>query len=229
MHPFAATLDLLKRTIDLAPSFFPEARREVMVAEYEKLAGDPQSRREAIEEAIIAFGKEIYPHRKAFWHIHNKSGRDIETRAIHESVTDPPLKEKLSQFLKNTGTIADIGRGTRAFEDFFLPEEKAALANAKLAAHDKVVSEIQSLCTGPEKDVCETAIGSYKNEQDRIGKLIEALRALAERGDKWRAEILDKVRTFEAGWSGLEREVREEEVRGEIEFYQGAIEATEGL
>jgi len=227
-HPFASSLDLLKRTIDMAPDFFSAEKKQVMMRRHEELVGDPKTTRGAIDQAIIECGKEIYPYRKAFWMIHNRFGRDIENRSIKDAVKDTALKEKLDRFLKTAGTIADIGRGTRAFDDFFVPEERVVLMEAKLAAHDRVVSEIHSLCTGPEKDTCTTHIGEFKAEQEQIEKLIVLFRAMAERSDKWRAEILDKARTFDEGWSGLEREVREEDVRGEIEFYAGAIEATEG-
>ncbi len=121
-NTYASTLDLLKRTIDMAPSFFPDEKRKAMVLAYEKLAADPNARREDIEAEIISFGKEIYPYRKAFWQIHNKSGRDIETREISALVRDPLLKEKLALFLKTMGTIGDIGRGAKTFDTYFTPE-----------------------------------------------------------------------------------------------------------
>ncbi len=228
-HPFSASLELLKRTIELAPDFFSAERKQAMMKQYEEIKNNPEAKRDTIDQAMADFGKEIYPFRKAFWMIHNRFGREIENKSIKDAIKDSTLKEKLERFLKTTGTIADIGRGTRAFDDYFLPEERIVLINAKLTAHDQVVSEIHSLCTGPEKDTCTTHIGQFRAEQERIIKLIASLRALAERGDKWRAEILEKARTFDEGWSGLEREVREEDVRGEIEFYAGAIEATESI
>ena len=63
-----------------------------------------------------------------------------------------------------------------------------------------------------------------KKEQEEIERLVAALRALAEKSEKWAPEILDKVRVFEEGWSGLEREVEKGDVLGEIDYYQGIIE-----
>lgn len=218
----SATRDLLKQTIDRAPKFFPADRLKVMEATAAQATDD-----EKAEELIVAFGKEIWPFRKAFWHIHDTDGREKEATAIKEGVADPALKEKLAIFLRTDGTIADIGRGTAAFERFFTPDEKAALAEAKLNAHDRVVAEIETLCAGPKKDVCDNQMSEFRNRMSEIEKLLEGLRRLSVESTKWGAEILDKAHTYDLGWSGAEREPTADAVRGDIDFYQGVVEVTE--
>ena len=134
-----------------------------------------------------------------------------------------PLRAKFDAYLRGGGGISDVRRGGE-FESFFSPEEKHAIIEAKLAAHDRVIADIDALCAGEKKNVCETHLGKYTSEQATIVTLIESLRRLAERSEPWRGEILDKVRTFELGWSGVEHEVRAEDVRGEIDYYHGVIE-----
>lgn len=216
------TLDSLKQTIDRAPKFFPADRRKAMLEEASMVTDDKKA-----EELIVSFGKEIWPFRKAFWHIHDTDGRAKEAAAIKDGIADEALKEKLAIFLRTDGTIADIGRGTAAFERFFTPDEKAALVEAKLNAHDRIVADIESLCVGPKKDVCENHLADYKNKVSEIEKLLEGLRRLAVGSEKWGPEILDKIHTYDLGWSGAEREPSADAVRGDIDFYQGVVEVTE--
>jgi hypothetical protein len=225
MPRYQYSLDLLRQVIAKAPNFFPSGRRLDMEDELRRLEGDSTALREAIENTIIVFGREIWPYRKAFWHIHDTDGRHDEDRYLRESMA-PELTARYDEFLKKGFSIKDIRHGGE-FESFFTPEEKQQLIAAKLAAHDKVVAAIEALCAGEHKEVCENALAGYKEEVKRIEGLIAELRSLAEKSEKWRPEILDKVRTFEAGWSGLEREVTAEDVKGEIDYYQGVIEVFE--
>ena len=56
---------------------------------------------------------------------------------------------------------------------------------------------------------------------------IEELRALAGKDDKWREEILDKVKTLEEGWSVVERDPELLEIEKEIEYWQGTMDVLE--
>lgn len=225
MHRYQYSLDLLSQIIDKAPRFFSPGRKQEMVAALEKFKQDADAPQKEIDDAIIAFGKEIWPYRKAFWHIHNTDGRHNEQEYLLKELS-PELLQKYNLFLKKGFQIQDIRHGGD-FEDFFTSEEKHALIEAKLNAHNKVVDAIESLCSGEHKDRCEDALVKYKNEVVAIENLIEHLRSFAGRSDKWRTEILDKVRTFEEGWSGLEKEVTSEAVQGEIDYYSGIIELFE--
>ncbi len=225
MHRYQYSLDLLRQVIEKAPKFFPSGRKLDMKDALEAFANDSSAPREKIEAAIAAFGKEIWPYRKAFWHIHDTDGRHKEDNYIEESLS-PELRLKYQEFLKKGFRADDIRHGGE-FERYFTPEEKHELVEAKLAAHDKVVLAIESLCAGEHKEVCGDALERYRVEEQKLAALIVELRALAEKSEKWQPEILDKVKTFEAGWSGLEREVTTEDVKGEIDYYSGVMELFE--
>lgn len=225
MHKYQYSLDLLRQVIAKAPKFFPSGRRTDMEDELARLEADPNSSRDAIESATIAFGKEIWPYRKAFWHIHDTDGRHDEAAYIKEALP-PELRAKYEEYMRKGGNVKEVRFGGD-FESHFTPEEKQALIEAKLAAHEKVVDGIESLCVGEHKQVCEDALVRYREEEKRIEGMIAELRGFADKSEKWRPEIMDKVRTFEAGWSGLERETSADEVKGEIDYYQGVIEVFE--
>jgi len=225
MHKYQYSLDLLRQVIAKAPRFFPSGRRTDMEDALAALERDHGASRETIEETAIAFGKEIWPYRKAFWHIHDTDGRHDETEYL-EAALSPTTLEKYRAFVKKGGSIKDVRHGGD-FESGFTPEEKQELVLAKLSAHDKVVEGIESLCSGEHKQVCEDALKGYKEEVKRIDGMIAELGSYAEKSEKWRDEILDKVKVFSEGWSGIEREVTAEDVKGEIDYYQGVIDLFE--
>lgn len=227
MYRYQFTLDLLKQVIDKAPKFFPDERRKQMMAELAVMKKDAATPRNKIEDAIISFGKEIWPYRKSFWHVHDEA-RLEEEQYIREKLT-PATREKYEQFLRKGGRIEDIKTEAQLedLETFFSPDELTELVEAKLSAHDRVVAEVESLCAGEKKEVCVNALAEYQKEQKEIEELISQLAALGNQSEKWKAEILDKVKTFEAGWSGLEREVTAEDIKGEIDYYLGVISVTE--
>lgn len=198
-----------------------------MVSELGDMKNEPATPRNKIEDAIIVFGKEIWPYRKAFWHVHDEA-RIEEENYIRENLT-PALREKYETFLRKGGRIEDIRKEAQLedLETFFTSDELAELVEAKMNAHDRVVAEVDSLCSGIQKEVCVNALGEYQEEQKKIEELIGQLKALSDNAPKWQAEILDKVRTFLAGWSGLEREVVADDVKGEIDYYLGVITTTE--
>lgn len=226
-HPYSYTLDLLKHSVDKAPQFFPAERRAAMHAEVEKLAADPKTPVTDIERMIVAFGREIWPYRKAFARIHDAEGRVHEDRYLQEELEKRGLKEKYLNFLAKGGRVEDVRQGGQEFEVFFSPDERALIVESKLAVHDRVSKEIQEMCLGSKNGDCLTMIEQYKKEQLEIDRRIATLAAMAERSDKWGPEIRGKVKVFEEGWSGVEHDVSKEDVDGEMEYYRGVIELFE--
>lgn len=225
MHKYQYSLDLLSQVIAKAPRFFPSGKKQDMVDTLVRLTNNPATTRAEIDAAIVSFGREIWPYRKAFWHIHDTDGRHDEDAYLKEALS-PELREKYEQFVKKGFRVEDVRAGGE-FERFFTQEERQAFITAKLRAHDRVVNGIEDLCAGEHKSTCEDALGRYKKEQKEIDALLQELRRYADKSEKWRNEILDKVDIFAAGWSGLEREVSADVVRGEIDYYSGIIEIFE--
>ncbi len=226
-HPFQHTLDLLRFSVEKAPAFFDAARRAAMLAEVERLAADDATPVAEIERHIVAFGKEIWPFRRAFARIHDAEGRVREDRYLQEELARRGLKEKYLNFLAKGGRVEDVRQGGALFEVFFSPDERAAVVEAKLAVHDRVSREIQEMCLGEKSGECDLHIERYKAEQKEIESKIAVLAAMAERSEKWGPEIRGKIKAFEEGWSGVEHDVTREDVLGEIEYYQGVIELFE--
>ena len=55
--------------------------------------------------------------------------------------------------------------------------------------------------------------------RDAVAKKIDELEALAFKNAKWKDEIVGRANQLEEGWSIVERDPQEEEIRKEIEYY----------
>lgn len=225
-HPYAATLELLRLSIERAPAFFPEERRAMMRAEVERLVADAATPATQIEEKIALFGREMWPYRRVFAELHDRQGRVREDQYLRERLAKSGFAEKYLNFLAKGGKVEDVRQGGE-FEVYFSPDERAQVVAAKLAAHDRVEAEINTLCAGDEQGECAALFERFLREQREIETELQVLAGLAHRSEKWAAEILGKVRTFAHGWSGLERDVSLEDVRGEVEYYRGVMDLLE--
>jgi hypothetical protein len=214
------SLQLLREAIEKAPKAFPEERRSAMLAEHARLAADSNVALSQIEDAIVAFGKEIWPYRKAYQEIHDAYGKDEPY--LRETLS-PATRTKYGAFVAGGGKLEDV-RGGGELERTFTPEEKHEIEEAWLAARERAHRELDALIAGEWKQKFESSLAALRGRQAEIEKRIAALRALAGESPKWAAEILDKVKVFEEGWSGVEREVSEDDIRGEIDYYHGVIE-----
>ena len=70
--------------------------------------------------------------------------------------------------------------------------------------------------------VAALLIGGAAIAQD-LENMLQSLKDMAAKSDKWAPEILDKVRGFEEGWSAVERDFDEDKLRHEIEYWQGVL------
>lgn len=227
-HPYPFTVDLLKQVIEKAPVFFPVRRKNEMMDVLQSCQKDIRTPLAHIEKAIVDFGREIWPYRKAFWSIHDTDGKPKEESYLREEAEKENVLTKYESFLKKGGGHEDLKFGSKRFEDSFTAEEKTALVRARLNAHERLVGEIRELCGGDRVNECTIYFAKYKQEQMELDKLIFNFRALAERTKKYRDEIVNRAHVFESGWSGVERETTRTEVEAAIEYYQ-AMRKSEGF
>ncbi len=219
-HPYPFTVDLLKQVIAKAPVFFPAHRKKTMEDVCEKFKNDAGTSLADIEKAIVDFGREIWPYRKAFWSIHDTDGKPKEERYLREETKKEGILDKYEDFLKKGGQHEDVRAGSQRFEIFFTPDEKTSLIRARMNAHERLVGEIKDLCGGDRVNECTIYFAKYKEEQKELDSLIAEFRALADKTKKWRDEIVNRAHVFESGWSGVERETTRTEVEAAIEYYQ---------
>lgn len=226
MHPHHYTLSLLKHLLDKTEhTLFPADRLSEMKEEYEKLAADPTQTLEAIENTIAKFGREIWPYQESLEELYRRHGKSREEERLKEKL-NPALRQKYEQFLASGGGLTDFRQGSNT-EMYFTPEEKFELGQAVLEAHHTTLQEIATSCRADKQNECEEVINEHKEKIERIDKKLAILRELAATSDKWRAEIEDKIRTFEEAFGYLTKTFHESDLDGTIDYYQGIIESPE--
>ncbi|KKU73281.1 MAG: hypothetical protein UX98_C0009G0012 [Parcubacteria group bacterium GW2011_GWA2_47_26] len=222
MHPYHYTLSLLKLLIDKSEHTLLSPERVVTLrAEYEKLVSDPGVTQEMIQQKIVAVGKEVWPYHEALEELYRRYGKSKEEQLVCEKL-NPELRVKYEQFLAQGGSLADFRRGT-ALETYFAAEEKFEIGQAVLEAHAFVLKDIAGTCRLEKKNECDEVIEDHRQKLARIEIKLGILKDMAVKSERWQAEILDKVKTFEEAFGYFERTFHEEDVDGVIDYYQGVL------
>ncbi|MEY4744438.1 MAG: hypothetical protein RL272_383 [Candidatus Parcubacteria bacterium] len=229
-HPHAYTLDLLRLALLRLPPTFSEARKKDAKKELERFAGDPAVPYDDIRKTIVELGKKSWPYRKAYEEMYVRYGRASEESFLLENL-DSGVREKYEQFIHEGGKINHIGSAKNAadiqqpspFERYFSPEEKFAIEQALLAARDSARAEINELVTDKKKDEYEKLVKGYASRQRQMEEKIDELRHLSVISEKWEAEISDRIRTLEEGWSVVEQGVDLPELERETEYWKGTL------
>lgn len=226
MHPHHYTLSLFKHLLDKTEhTLFPSERLEEIKKEYAQLAADPSTSLPIIEATIKKSGREIWPYQEALEELYRRHGKTKEDERLKEKL-DPTLRQKYAQFLATGGSLSDFRQGLHT-EAYFSPEEKFALGQAVLDAHQVTLQEIASSCRADKQHECEEVIEDHQQKLLRIDKKLAILKELSATSEKWRAEIEDKITAFEEAFGYLTRTFHESDLDGTIDYYQGIIESPE--
>lgn len=221
-NPHQFTLNLLRNLIEGAPKAFPLYRRNEMTDVYHKLSADQSAANEVIEQRVIEFGKEIWPYREAYLELYEEYGRGKEEKMLAAGLGED-LRPKYEKFIAEKGNIERLRGQALSLDIYFTPDEQDEIIKAELRAHDKTHNELEKLIAGEKQEEYFGALEKRKKKQAEIEEALARLTVLAAVSEKWRAEILDKVKTFELGFGYLERPVTLLDVMGEIEYYEGII------
>ncbi len=209
VHEFRLSLDRLS----------PLTPKEV-IEEGHRLADDLEAKEnvspEQIRQALIYIGKKEFPYRKAYEEL---CAKDEESRmqTIVLKKLDASLKEKMEPVAKYGVHILDYVNSS-LFESQLSPEEQSAVDTAITEAHDELNRQCDERAH-TRKATYEELVTEWSAAEKRTEMLIETLRGMADRDEKWTDEILAKVRIFEEGWSMIEQDPTEEDVQKEIAYW----------
>jgi hypothetical protein len=217
-HPQKNDLFLLKKTIDATPFTYSEKEKRQFEEKYLKLESNPNATKEEIRALIIEIGKATWVHRKAYEEFIATYYKDKleEYFRVH---LDPILIGKYIEFTKGGHNIKDVRR-TKEFEEYFTPEENLLIEKALFTARDEVRVSVQGTIND-RSDEYNEYVKAYEQKKKDYINMIQSLREIADKSDKWSSEILNKIATFEEGWSVIERDFNEDKLRHEIEYWQG--------
>jgi hypothetical protein len=231
-HPHGYTLDLMKLAIDRLPPTFSEERKSHYADLHARFSRDRQVEYDAIRAAIAMLGKESWAYRKAYEEMYVRFGRASEESFLLQHL-DQGIREKYARFLQEGGKLNYIETAKSAadmhqpspFERYFTPEEKFAIDQALFVSREEARREIDSLVTDKKDVEYAKLVEAYRVKQRAIEEKLEELRGLASVSSKWEAEIVDRVRTIEEGWSVVERGMDVGQLEKETEYWKGTLEA----
>jgi len=203
----------------LAPTVPTEVKDEAQKM-YDQFLADPNVSEEQIHEALVRTGRAEYPHRHAFKDLTNVVRLEKVKQSVLEHV-DEPTRKKLEEILASGANIEEVSHSS-FFEDNFTSEEKNQIECGLTDAEEHVKEEISEMGE-TEKKAYDVLVKKYTKQAEEIQKQIDILRAMASQDEKWQAEILDKVKVFEEGWSVTEPDTNLDTVEKEIEYWQGVL------
>lgn len=226
-HPCQFTLNLFAEMIEKAPITFPPERKEAMEKIYEEFLADKKIACAKVLDAIAVFGREVWPYRKAWWEMYEKYGRVREAEYFEKHIPEALHEKYFSCKKEGGGHCLREYRLCGKMETCFTPEEKFLLNEVVIAALEEAKKEVDNLVLGDKRGEYQELFKKWNEEQKKLGAKIDELKKMAAENSKWQAEILDKVKTMEEGWSAVERDITPEEVIKAVDFYRGAIENPE--
>lgn len=221
-HPHKYTLDLLKIVIDRLPVTAPDTIREAAHTALDKYSADPKIEAADIEAKIAEIGKQTWGPRKSYDELFQKYGLERQEELFRAELR-PDVREKYLKWIKEGHRFHDVRR-TADFEQAFTSDERFAMEEALLSAEESARGEVDELILGEKKSEYEERLKIWQEKQQVLDEKLQLLRAMAHESPKWSAEILDKVRLLEEGWSVVERDTDIYEVDKEIEYWRGVIE-----
>lgn len=219
-HPLKNELFLLKKTIDAIPFTFPEKEKKDFEIRYQELETNPDSKIEEIQASIIEIGKATWAYRKAYEEFIDKYYKD-ELEKFFYAHLDSTIVDKFREFVKGGGSIHD-SRRTKEFEEHFTPEENLLIEKALFTARDEIQVSVQGKINDKAAEYKEY-LEIFEQKREDYSNMIQVLKELADKSDKWSPEIRNKIARFEEGWSVVERDFNEDKLRHEIEYWQGVI------
>ena len=217
-HPQKNELFLLKKTIDRIPFTYPKREKKDFEGKYFKFEANPKATKEEISALIIKIGKATWVHRKAYEEFIDTYYKDKleEYFRIH---LDPIVIGKYKEFVKKGNNINDVRR-TKEFEEYFTPEENMLIEKALFTARDEIRVSVRGTIND-RTDEYNEYVKVYEQKKKDYINMIQNLKEMADKSEKWAPEILDKIAMFEEGWSVIERDFDEDKLRHEIEYWQG--------
>ena len=82
---------------------------------------------------------------------------------------------------------------------------------------------------GRRKESYDELVKKHQGEVDRLQRMIQNLREMAMQNPKWEGDIRATVDRLEEGWSIVERDPSEEEIKKELEYWHTVLTEDEGI
>lgn len=220
-HPHEYLLQEFKVSIDkLVPLTPPEVVEEAKKI-YAELSGNAAATEKQIRQALILIGRKEYPYRKAYLEL---CAQDEEQRLQAEVLKrlDGKVGETVKKMVDSGVHVQDYVN-SKLFERDLEATERYQVEQAILLAHDVLNKQCDERAKARQQNFDEL-VKRWQENETRLQQLIDQLRGLAERDPVYADEIRGKADQFEEGWSIVERDPQEEEIKQEINHWTTVLE-----
>ncbi len=220
-HSHAYLLQEFKISIDkLVPLTPPEIIEEAEKI-YAELSVNPAATEKQISQALILIGRKEYPYRKAYVEL---CAQDEEKRLQAEILQrlEGTIAEKVKKMVDSGVHVMEYV-GSKLFERDLQATERYQVEQAILLAHDVLNKQCDERAKERQQSFEELVV-RWKTEEERLQQMIDQLKGMAERDMTYADEIRGKAEQFEEGWSIVERDPLEEEIKQEIAHWTTVLE-----
>lgn len=215
-HPHQAFLDEFKIAIDKLVPLTPKEIIDEAHFLHKELTESEDATEKQIHQAVTLIGRKEYPYRKAYLEI---CAGDEEQRLqgqVFERLDDV-VRKKIEDITKHGVMLDDFVR-SKLFEEKLEPDERYQIENSILLAEEVLNSQCDDRAHKRKMEF-EQLVEKWTKESNRLQGLIDSLRKMGEGDAKWMAEINGVADRLEEGWSVVERDPSEEEIKKEMEYW----------
>lgn len=223
-HPHQHLLEEFKISIDRLVPLTPANIIEEAHRLYDELATNEQSTEQQIAQALIYVGKKEFPYRKAYVELCANDEEQRMQKIVFDRL-EPEVKAKIEAMTQHGVHILDYVNSA-LFEEQLSSDERYQVEQAILLAHDDLNKQCDERAS-QRKQTFEELVAKWKVEEEKLQALIDQLKGMGERDAKWADEIRGKAEQLEEGWSIVERDPQEEEIRKEIEYWDAVLSEEE--
>ncbi|MBU0614358.1 hypothetical protein KJ766_03715 [Patescibacteria group bacterium] len=225
-HPHQSFLDELKIAIDklvpLTPVEFVQEAKNI----HKDLLENPEASEKQIHQALSHIGRKEYPYRKAYEELCEGDEEKRLQVAVFERI-EPEVKKKITD-VTNHGVMLDDYISSKLFEEQLTADERYQVEQAVLASEDILDHQCSERAEKRHQDYHEL-VKKYEFEVERLQKMIDGLRAMGTEDPKWTTEIDSIADKLEEGWSIVETDPEEENIKKEIEYWNTVLHEDEEI
>ncbi|MDO8462910.1 MAG: hypothetical protein Q7S96_01365 [bacterium] len=219
-HPQQHTMTALLQFVNDPPPRVPEPVTRALVAAYQQFRTHPPASAQEVEHALIAFGRLLWPYRKAFEAL-IRTELAANDHALFTKRLTSTMREHFAAFKATGRSLADL-HDAGTVGSFFPAGEWGALCTLLLdARRDAQVHVREQVDAQPA--AYDRLVREYQAILHEIDEHLAALRRLAERvgeDTEVREHIVEALRGFDLGFVHLAEAPTASEVCAAVETYR---------
>lgn len=219
-HPHQSFLDEFKIAIDKVVPLTPQEVIDEAKKLHEELSANEDATDKQIHQALTLIGRKEYPYRKAYLEICAGDEEQRLRSAVLERLDDN-VKKKVEEYTQH-GVLLDDLIKSDLFESQFEGDERYQIEQAILLADEVLDKQCDERAHSRQKEF-DTLVQKWTEEAARLQGLIDQLRAMGSEDAKWAGEINSVCDKLEEGWSIVEQDPKEEEIKKEIEYWNTVL------